>query len=54
MRTNKALLAIEHALRIIVADRPDLKEKLQNAADEASDYEVWNLLGWLAGCCSKK
>lgn len=53
MPTDKALLAIEQALRVIVMDRPDLKEKLQKAADEATEYEVWNLLGPLADCCSK-
>ena len=52
MHSNKAF-AIEQALRILVADRPDLKEKFQKAADEATDYDVWNLLGALADCCSK-
>jgi hypothetical protein len=53
MHTDETLLAIEQALRIIVADRPDLKEKLQKAADQTSVYEVWNLLGALADGCSK-
>ena len=54
MSPDKALIAIEQALRILVADRPDLKETFQKAADEATGYEAWNLLGALADCCSKK
>jgi hypothetical protein len=53
MRTDRVLLAIFRALRIIVAGRPDLMQALQKVADEATEYEEWNLFGALADCCSK-
>jgi hypothetical protein len=54
MRIVQVLAAIEKALNNVVADRPDLKAGLQKAADEATEYEVWNLLGALGDRCSKK